>query len=93
MNSSQALLTPVIWSSLGKRIGRLAYSFGVPASFFFLKMCLFLAVLGLGCCTRASLVASRGYCLVAMCGLLVVVVSLVATGSGGFSSYGSRAWG
>ena len=41
--------------------------------------CLFiyiLAVLGLGCCMAFSLVAvSRGYSLVAVCGLLVVVVA------------------
>jgi len=40
---------------------------------------LFLAVLGLHCCTNFSLVAvSRGYSLVAVHGLLIVVASLVA---------------
>ena len=60
--------------------------------FFSLKMYLFLAVLGLGCYAQAfSGCASRGYSLVAMCGLLIAVVSLVAAGSGGFSSYCSWA--
>ena len=37
-----------------------------------------LAVLGLHCCTRFSLVvASEGYCLAAVCRLLIVVASLV----------------
>ena len=40
---------------------------------------LFLAVLGLGCCRGVSLVvASRGYSLAAVGGLLTAVVSLVA---------------
>ena len=42
-------------------------------------MCLFLAVLGLHCYEGFSLaVASRGYCLVRVCGLLTAVASLVA---------------
>ena len=41
-------------------------------------MYLFLAVLGLHCCTRFSLVvASEAYCLAAGCRLLTVVASLV----------------
>ena len=40
---------------------------------------LFLAVLSLGCCAGFSLVAvSGGYSLVAVCGLLIPVASLVA---------------
>ena len=45
---------------------------------FFFKNRLFLAVLGLRCCTGFSLVAvRRGYSLVAMHRLLIVVASLV----------------
>ena len=40
---------------------------------------LFLAVLGLCCCMGLSLVsASRGYSLIAVCGRLIVVASLVS---------------
>ena len=39
---------------------------------------LFLAVLGLHCCSGFSLVTSRGYSLVAVHGLLIVVASLAA---------------
>ena len=40
---------------------------------------LFLAVLSLGCCAGFSLVVeSGGYSLVAVCGLLILVASLVA---------------
>ena len=46
---------------------------------FFFKLILFLAVLGLCCCTGFSLVvASGGYSPVAVPGLLIVVASLVA---------------
>ena len=45
----------------------------------FIFISLFLAVLGLCCCTGSSLVAlSGGHCLVAVCGLLIAVTSLVA---------------
>ena len=45
----------------------------------FLKLYLFLAVLGLHCCADFSLVAvSRRYSLVAMRGFLLAVASLVA---------------
>ena len=47
----------------------------------YLFIYLFIAVLGLHCCIDFSLVvvvASRGYSLVALCGLLIVVASLVA---------------
>ena len=44
-----------------------------------LFMYLFLAALGLGCCTRAfSGCGERGLLFVAVCGLLIVVASLVA---------------
>ena len=40
---------------------------------------LFMAVLGLHCCTQLSLVAvNEGYSLVAVCGLLIAVASSVA---------------
>ena len=55
---------------------------------------LFLAVLGLRCCTGFSLLAaSGGYSLVAMRSLLIAVASLVAEVLGclGFSSCGSWA--
>ena len=56
---------------------------------------LFLAALGLGCCTRAfSSCGERGLLFVAVRGLLIAVASLVrSTGSRrvGFSSCGSRA--
>ena len=55
---------------------------------------LFLAVLGLRCCTGISLLAaSGGYSLVAMLRLLIAVASLVAEVLGylGFSSCGSWA--
>ena len=48
---------------------------------FHLVSYLFLAVLGLHCCTSFSLVASSGGCsLVTMCRLLTAVVSLVEHG-------------
>ena len=66
--------------------------------FFFFLIYLFLAVLGLCCCMDFSLVAvSRGYSLVAVCGLLVVVAvaSLTAEhevlGHVGFSRCGTWA--
>ena len=46
--------------------------------FFFIIVCLFLALLGPCCCAGFSLVvAGGGYSLVALCGLLIVVISLV----------------
>lgn len=50
-------------------------------TFFFKLYCIsFLAALALCCCVRAFLVTeSGGYCLVAVCQLLAVVVSLVGT--------------
>ena len=49
----------------------LHYDHTGPSLFFFL------AALGLGCCTGSSLVVeSKGYSLVAVCGLLTAVVSL-----------------
>ena len=46
--------------------------------FFFLSIYLSLAVLGLSCCVGFSLVVtSGGYSLVAVCGLLIAVASLV----------------
>ena len=45
----------------------------------FIYIYLFLAVLVLGCCMGFSLVeASRGYFLIAVCSLLIVVASLIA---------------
>ena len=69
-------------------------------TFRFLKVilfvCLFLAVLGLHCCVGFSPVAARGdYSLVAVCGVLISVASLVcrawALGCVGFSSCGFQA--
>ena len=55
---------------------------GKPLTFFFNKIyfiCLFLAALGLRCCTRAfSTCSEQGLLFVAMHGLLIVVASLVA---------------
>ena len=49
-----------------------------------LFMYLFLAVLGLGCCLGFSLVAmSAGCSVVAVCGLLIAVASLVGRGPPG----------
>ena len=51
--------------------------YGVATKLFFLN--LFLAVLGLRCCTRAfSSCGERGLLFVAVSGLLIVVASLVA---------------
>ena len=47
--------------------------------FFFLIYCLFVAVLGLCCCTDFSqVVVSRNYSLVAVHGFLIEVVSLIS---------------
>ena len=61
-------------SELSQGLGEI----GVVIYVFFFKNRLFLAVLGLHCCTGFSLVVvSRGYSLVAMHRLLIVVASLV----------------
>ena len=61
-------------SELSQGLGEI----GVVIYVFFFKNRLFLAVLGLRFCTGFSLVAvSRGYSLVAMHRLLIVVASLV----------------
>ena len=50
----------------------------ISSSFAFLFLMLLLTALGL-CCYRLSLVvASRGYCLAVVCGLLITVAALVA---------------
>ena len=59
-------MLPMLWSPPAE-----------PTSFCFVKK-LFLAVLGLRCCTQAFFSCSERGTLVAMHGLLVVVVSLVA---------------
>ena len=57
--------------------------FVITSHYFFLRFIyLFMAALGLRCCTWPSLVeASRGYPLVAIHGLLIVMAFLASTGS------------
>ena len=76
----QVLLTPVIWSRLGKGVGCLVYSFGLPASFFFSLRCIYFWLCWVWVATHrlSPLVVSMGYFLLVMCGLLIAVVSLVA---------------
>ena len=67
----------------------------ISLSCYFLNVYLFLAVLGLLCCSGFSLVAeSRGYCLVAVHDLLIVVALFCcraqAPGYTGFHSYSSQ---
>ena len=50
------------------------YSLRCPFLFKFLPAYLFLAVLGLHCCTQALSVAHGGYSLVVMCSLLVAML-------------------
>ena len=58
---------------------RMPMFFLVSGFVFYKAVFFFLAMLGLRCCTGFSLIAaSGGYSLVAVCGLLVVVASLVA---------------
>ena len=45
---------------------------------FFLNVYLFLAVLGLCCCAQAFSCGEQGLLFVVVCGLLIVVASLVA---------------
>ena len=63
--------------------------------FIYLLTYLFLAALGLRCCTQAfSSCSKRGLLFVAVCGLLIVVASLVAEQGSrctGFSSCGTQA--
>lgn len=71
--------TPHVWADAG--FGELWHLGPNLAHLFFLLMIFFLclAVQGLGCCVGFSLaVANRGYFLVVVCGLLLVVASLVA---------------
>ena len=57
----------------------IGFSFVCSPSVFFFFINLFLAVLGLRCCTRAfSSCGDQGLLFVAVCGLLIVVASLVA---------------
>ena len=63
------------WNSISRKRA-ICYFF---LFYFILFIYLFLTVLGLHCCSDFSLVAqSRGYSLVVVCGLLIVVASLVA---------------
>ena len=58
----------------------LVYSFTTFKNIFciYLFIYLFLAVLDLGCCSLSLVLASGGFSLVEVCGLLTVVASLVA---------------
>ena len=61
-------------------------------SLFFIIINLFLAMLGLCCCSNFSLVAeSGGYSLIVVPGLLIVMVSFVSEPLGDFKSCGSQA--
>ena len=55
-------------------------TFNICSALFYIRQSFFfLALLGLRCCTGFPLIAaSGGYSLVAVCGLLIVVASIVA---------------